>query len=69
MHFSASVAICVFLNEDNEEKWVQVTFFADYETTLKKAFLNEFRIQEGMRKPTLPCAFQTFLNATNEAIN
>ena len=45
MHFSASVAICVFLNEDNEEKWVQVTFFADYETTLKKAFMNEFRIQ------------------------
>ena len=45
MHFSASVAICVFLNEDNEEKWVQVTFCADYETTLKKAFMNEFRIQ------------------------
>ena len=45
MHFSASVAISVFLNEDNEEKWVQVTFFADYETTLKKAFMNEFRIQ------------------------
>ena len=45
MHFSPSVAICVFLNEDNEEKWVQVTFFADYETTLKKAFMNEFRIQ------------------------
>ena len=46
MHFSASVTICVFLNEDNEEKWAQATFPPDYETEAKRFRINpmhEFR--------------------------
>ena len=46
MHFSASVTICVFLNEDNEEKWAQATFPPDYETEGKRFRINpmhEFR--------------------------
>ena len=40
MHFSASVTICVFLNEDNEEKWAQATFPPDYETGGKRFRIN-----------------------------
>ena len=47
MHFSASVTICVFLNEDNEEKWAQATFSPDYETEGKRFQINPMHMNFG----------------------
>lgn len=47
MHFSASVTICVFLNEDNEEKWAQATFSPDYETEGKRFRINPMHMNFG----------------------